>query len=256
MTVPIAQPPDSGRRGPGRPPEDPASARGQLAALIRGLRTSQGLTLARLSVLTGYSVQHLGAVERGQVVPSEAVVSACEDVLAAGGQLAALFPGVIREQARTRHAREAARHGARTLPAIGTEWPQLAFAARRPSTVSGTLVEDLEQITDRHRLLYHELSSGEMLGPVEAHLSLLASLMRGSQPDPLRHRIASAAAEAAGLAAWLWLDLGDQVKAMMLYEMADGLLGQSGNPALRLCHWLPCPGRRRHRRARTGGLPC
>jgi hypothetical protein len=33
-----------------------------------------GLTLQNLAELTGYSWQHLGAVERGQVVPSENLI--------------------------------------------------------------------------------------------------------------------------------------------------------------------------------------
>src|SRR5258708_38618829 len=95
------------------------------------------------------------------------------------------------------------------------------------------VIEDLEQITDRQRVLYHELSSAEMLVPVEAHLGLLASLLRGSQPEPVRHRIASAAVEAAGFAAWLWFDLGDQVKMGALYEMAASLLHEAAHPGPR-----------------------
>jgi tetratricopeptide (TPR) repeat protein len=81
-------------------------------------------------------------------------------------------------------------------------------------------------------VLYHALASAELLIPVEAHLSLLVSLLRGSQPEPLRHRIASAAVEAAGFAAWLWFDLGDQFKMGARYELADELLGEAGNPSL------------------------
>ena len=94
------------------------------------------------------------------------------------------------------------------------------------------VVEDLEQITDRQRVLYHELSSAEMLVSIEAHLGLLASMLRASQPEPVRHRIASAAVEAAGFAAWLWFDLGDQFKMGALYEMTASVLQEAGNPAL------------------------
>jgi hypothetical protein len=219
------------RRGPGRPPkpqQHAGSALAQLGGLIRCLRGDRGLTLMSLGALTGYSWQHLGAVERGQVVPSEAVIVACERVLAAGGQLAAAFPVVVREQASRRHNREASRRDVST----GADWCRLAAAARRPSVVSSALVEDLEQISARQRVLYHELSSAEMLVSVEAHLGLLASLMRGTQPEPVRHRVASAAVEAAGFAAWLWLDLGDQFKMGMRYKMAAGLIEEAGNPAL------------------------
>jgi tetratricopeptide (TPR) repeat protein len=233
--MPTSAGPGQPRRGPGRPakpPADASSALAQLGGLVRRIRGERGLTLMSLGELTGYSWQHLGAVERGQVVPSEAVVAACERVLAAGGELVALFPAVVREQASRRHGKEAARRADATRTDPGVDWARLGAAARRPSAVTVTLVDELEEITDRQRVLYHALSSAEILIPVEAHLSLLASLLRGTQPEPLRRRIASAAVEAAGFAAWLWFDLGDQFKMGALYEMADGLSGEAGNPAL------------------------
>jgi tetratricopeptide (TPR) repeat protein len=226
----------SPRRRPGRPPKpltDSSSAIAQLGALLRRLRTVRGLTLMSLGELTGYSWQHLGAVERGQVVPSEEVIVACERALTAGGHLIARFPAVVREQAHERHGREAARRTESPRPDPHVDWIRLTAASRRPSTVSETIVAELEQITDRHRTLYHELASGEMLVSVEAHLGLLTSLLEGAQPEPIRHRIASAAAEAAGFAAWLWFDLGDQHKMRMFYEMAADLLTESANPSLR-----------------------
>ena len=233
--MPTSAGPRQPSRGPGRPPKpqgDSSSALARLGGLVRCLRGERGLTLMSLGELTGYSWQHLGAVERGQVVPSEAVVVACERALAAGGQLAALFPAVVREQASHRHSREAARRGDAMRTDLDVEWARLGAAARRPSAVSVPVVEELEQITDRQRVLYHELSSAEILVSVEAHLSLLVSLMRGTQPEPLRHRIASAAVEAAGFAAWLWFDLGDQFKMGALYDMAGDLFAEAGNPAL------------------------
>jgi len=199
---------------------------------MRQLRADRGVTLMTLGGMTGYSWQHIGAVERGQVAPSEELVVACERVLAAGGRLVALFPAVVREQARLRHEREAARRDNTTRIDGDIDWCRIAASAQRPSMVSAAMVEELEQITDRQRILYHELSSAEMLISVEAHLSLLISLMRGSQNAPVRHRIASAAVEAAGFAAWLWFDLGDLFKTNKLYELAGSLLGESGNPAL------------------------
>lgn len=223
------------RRGPGRPPkpqDNSSSALAQLGALVRRLRGERGLTLMSLGELTGYSWQHLGAIERSDVVPSEAVVVACERALSAGGRLVALFPAVVREQASNRHSREAARRAGTVQCDRDVEWARLLAAARQPSAVSSALLEDLEQITDRQRVLYHELSSAEMIISVEAHLSLLISLMRGTQPEPIRHRIASAAVEAAGFAAWLWYDVGDQFKMGSFYQMADDLLAEAGNPAL------------------------
>src|SRR5260370_23378090 len=91
--------PGQPRRGPGRPPkpqENPSCALAQLGGLVRRLRAGHGLTLMRLGELTGYSWQHLGAVERRQGLPSEAVVVAVDRALAPGGQIVALCPAVGR----------------------------------------------------------------------------------------------------------------------------------------------------------------
>ena len=60
------------KRGPGRPAKDLDPGMSLLAALgarMRELRKARSLTLMELGELTGYSWQHLGAVERGTVAP-------------------------------------------------------------------------------------------------------------------------------------------------------------------------------------------
>ncbi|WP_395110615.1 helix-turn-helix domain-containing protein [Actinomadura sp. SCN-SB] len=222
------------RRRAGRPPKPldaSASALARLGAQLRQLRLEQGLTLARLGELTGYSWQHLGAVERAKVAPSQDVVAACERALTAGGRLVSLFPAVVGEQAAIRHTREAARHAHTPVPDQDVDWSHLATAAAS-SSVSAGMVEQLELITDRQRSLYHELTSAQMLVPVEAHLGLLMSLLKATHSDPLRHRIASAASEAAGFAAWIWHDLGDPYKLTRHYQTAARLRSEAANPAL------------------------
>lgn len=228
-------PPPRPGRGPGRPakPLDPsASLLAHLGAELRRARLQRRLTLIRLGELTGYSWQHLGNIERGRVVPTENVVLACERALSTGGRLASLVPGVIREQAAQRHAREAARHHAAPAPGEDIDWSRLAAAAARPSAVNADMVAELEAITDRQRRLYHELTSAQMSVPVEAHLGLLIALLGNASSTALRHRIASAAGEAAGFAAWIWHDLGDPHKSALYYRTARDLLPEAGNPAL------------------------
>jgi tetratricopeptide (TPR) repeat protein len=178
---------------------------------VRRLRIDRGLTLGQLGRLVGYSGQHLGAVERGTGVPSELVVSACDAAVLANGRLVSMLPAVIREQARVRHQHEAARRPARQV----------------------CDQDDLELITDRQRRLYHELSSAEMLVLVQAHVGLLVSLLDSAAPDSLRHRVASAAAEAAGFAAWLWYDLGDLYTMSHYYRQAALAVDESSNAGLR-----------------------
>ncbi len=133
MTPPATPTP---RRGPGRPPkhqDDTSSALSQLGALIRERRVERGLTLMAVGELTGYSWQHIGAIERGQVAPSEDLITACERALAAGGQLVVMFPAVVREQASVRHRREAARREGTVREEPDVDWARLTAAAHRPS---------------------------------------------------------------------------------------------------------------------------
>lgn len=227
--------PERSRRRPGRPAkavDASASALARLGSELRRLRLEQGLTLIQAGELTGYSWQHLSAVERAGIVPAEDVVVACERALASGGRLISLYPAVVREQAAERHAREAARRAAAHLSEPEVDWGRLAATAIRSEAVTADMVEELELITDRQRSLYHELTSAQMLVPVEAHLGLLMSLLKSAQGSPVRHRIASAAAEAAGFAAWIWYDLGDEYKMAQHYRTANGLLAEAEHPAL------------------------
>ncbi|MDR8409487.1 hypothetical protein MTP10_12125 [Nonomuraea sp. 3-1Str] len=165
-----------------------------------------------MSELTGYSWQHLGAIERGSVAPSESVISSCDAALGAGGVLNGLLPGVIREQAHLRHNSDAARRTGSVEPASAVEWERLSAVSTFPSAVSKGVVQDIEAITAHQRHLYHQLTSAQMLAPVDGHLGLLLSLLDTPGTDSLRRRLASAAGEAAGFAAWIWFDLGDPFK--------------------------------------------
>jgi tetratricopeptide (TPR) repeat protein len=155
-----------------------------------------------------------------------------------------MLPAVIREQARVRHQHEAARRPGRSTDLVGAkarhvcdqdelDWARLADAARRPSRLNRAVVDDLELITQRQRRLYHELSSAEMMVHVQAHGGLLVSLLDSAAPDSLRQRIASAAAEAAGFAAWLWYDLGDLYTMSHCYRQAGLAAKESSDTGLR-----------------------
>lgn len=235
-------------RGVGRPvkPQDGSeSSLTALGAQLRRLRMQRALTLQNLAELTGYSWQHLGAVERGQVVPSENLIVACDSSLLANGKLIAMLAVVISEQAHVRHQNAAARRGSPTpVPRGGRgpgetpdcspdlDWERLADASRRPSRITTVIVEDLELITDRQRRLYHNLSSAEMLACVQSHLGVLTTFLGYQQSAALRHRIASATAEAAGFAAWLWFDLGDTFRANQGYRQAHGAVAEATNRGL------------------------
>jgi transcriptional regulator with XRE-family HTH domain/tetratricopeptide (TPR) repeat protein len=109
---------------------------------------------------------------------------------------------------------------------------RLASAARRPSRVDPVAVEHLELVTQTHRSLYHHLSSAELIPAVTGHLQVTTLLLRGTQPLPLRRRLAAIAGETAGHAAWLFHDLGDQYNAAHYYAVAEVAIREAGDPAL------------------------
>ncbi|NUW36280.1 helix-turn-helix domain-containing protein [Nonomuraea sp. SMC257] len=224
------------KRRRGRPPKELTPGSSLLAALgakLRELRKARSLTLVQLSELTGYSCQHLGAIERGAVAPSESVISSCDAGLGAGGVLNGLLPGVIREQAHLRHNSDAARRTGSLQHGPAVDWERLSTASTRPSAVSKAVVEDIEAITAHQRHLYHQLTSAQMLAPVDGHLGLLLSLLDTPSTDSLRLRLASAAGEAAGFAAWIWFDLSDPFKMTYRYRTALSALTEAGDLGLR-----------------------
>lgn len=227
-----------GRRGrPAKPVDGSSSAQAFLGAELRRLRLERGMVLADLGRCTGFSAQHIGAVERGASPASEQFVTACDAGLGAGGWLAAQFDAVIREQAAVRHQRQARRRAVPTPAATdggdGTEvdWTRVAAAARVRCRPSAEVVNNLALITDRHRVLYHLLPAGQMIGPAEAHLGTLAALLRVS-PERAGRRLAAMAQETAGLVAWLHHDLADVRASERAYQTAESLLKSSGDRAL------------------------
>ena len=162
------------RRGRGRPAKalDPnASLRAALGAKLRELRNQRELTLTQLAKLTGYSCQHLGAIEQNAVAPSESAIASCDAALSAGGALTSMFPAVIREQAHVRHRNTASRRE----PIV--DWERLHACTGRTSTVTPAVANDIEAITTHQRRLYHELTSAQMLQPVDGRDTVIGLIM-------------------------------------------------------------------------------
>ena len=109
---------------------------------------------------------------------------------------------------------------------------RLASAARQPSRVNPVAVEHLELVTQTHRSLYYDLSSVELIAAVTGHLQVTTLLLGGTQPLPLRRRLAAIAGETAGHAAWLFHDLGDEYSAAHYYAIAEVAIREAGDPAL------------------------
>jgi transcriptional regulator with XRE-family HTH domain len=100
------------RRGrPPKPVDPDASCAARLGAGIRTRRLDEGLTLAALGALVGYSPQHVSECELGKAYVSSTFVARCDEALAAAGAITCLLPAVLDEQSARRDARSLARGG-------------------------------------------------------------------------------------------------------------------------------------------------
>ncbi|MGH3831057.1 MAG: hypothetical protein ACRDRS_11515, partial [Pseudonocardiaceae bacterium] len=84
------------------------------------------------------------------------------------------------------------------------------------------------EITMLTNQTWRSLGHGKPLVP-----SRWQATVDSAAPDSLRHRVASAASEAAGFAAWLWYDLGDQYTMSHCYRQAGLAADESSNAGLR-----------------------
>ena len=88
-------------------------------------------------------------------------------------------------------------------------------------------VDELETVTDAQRRLYHSMPARSIWPLVEGHLRVLIDLTRAPQPELVHRRVAALGGEAAGLLAWLALDLGYERGREQLYDIALSLTGEA-----------------------------
>ena len=104
--------------------------------------------------------------------------------------------------------------------------PGLGGPGAAPRLNAGN-VDELETVTDAQRRLYHSMPARLIWPSVEGHLRLLIDLTRASQPEPVHRRVAALGGEAAGLLAWLALDLGNERGRERMYDIALSLTNEA-----------------------------
>lgn len=185
------------------------------------LRAERGLSLQRLGELVHYSRSHLSDLERGVKQPSTATAKRLDDVLSAGGYLAAL----------------AARSRAQPDDG-GTGWlddPQEIEQRRRRVAASNI---------DEAKLQYLEGAVLRLIAEYERHpATVMASqtlrlrryvdeVLAGRQHPPQRERLYAVAVHLCGLLGTLAVDLGLHVHARAYGLEAFDLADASGHPDL------------------------
>lgn len=99
--------------------------------------------------------------------------------------------------------------------------------SRKAFRLNAGNIDEIETVTDAQRWLYHSMPARLIWPSVEGHLRLLIDLTRAPQREPVHRRVAALGGEAAGLLAWLALDLGDERARERLYNIALSLTAEA-----------------------------
>lgn len=111
--------------------------------------------------------------------------------------------------------------------------PGLVSSGQTAPRLSAANVASVEMVTDAQRQLYHSVPARSLWSAVKGHLELLVELVRGPQPEQVRRQVAALAGEAAGLLAWLALDLGEERWRERMYDIALSLTAEAEAQELR-----------------------
>ena len=206
-----------------------------LGAVLRRLRTLQGLTQADLGRLAGYGGSYISAVERAAVHPSHELVERCDQVLEADGVLLMLW-------SLADAGAGPAAAGATEPPAEAPDgWPgpdQAVFeameVARRaeasglgPGTLSG-----VERAVARLREAAAGTPPEALIPAVRAQLGYAGRLLERRPTLGQHRRLLAAAGWLSVLLAQLLYDAGDREAAEASRDAAFRLAGQAGHTEL------------------------
>jgi hypothetical protein len=184
----------------------------------------RGSDLGRLCDARGWSRSQLlrelrsAAAQRSEVLPGDDSLRRMTRQWVNGDRgLSPFYVGLLATVFGTPFA------GGRAGDAEGDAEPDVDLAAliARSTSVDATLIDLLEAQTDQLRALDRRLGAAHGLSQTTAHLDQMSDLLRYSLPGRHRYRdrLAGAVADAAALAGWQALDLGQPHKAWLLHDV-------------------------------------
>jgi transcriptional regulator with XRE-family HTH domain len=208
-----------------------------LGALLRRLRTFNGLTQAGLGRRTGYHGSYIGAVERSVVRPSRELVERCDEALQADGVLLMLWPlvdpeGTLPATDGDEPALEAAAPDARPGPDGAVfEAVEVARRAEASELGPGTLA-GVERTVARLRDAAAGTPPGELLPAVLSQLGYVGRLLERRPTLAQHRRLLVAAGWLSVLVAQLSFEAGDREAAEASRDAAFRLARQAGHAEL------------------------
>jgi transcriptional regulator with XRE-family HTH domain len=215
-----------------------ASSTACLGALLRHLRTLQGLTQAGLGAAAGFDGSYVGAVERAAVRPPRDLVERCDRALGAGGLLLALWPPADAEwQARPTPA--GAGHPAPEAPDARPDAEAEAVLeamelARRAEAcdVGPETLDGIERAVERLGRAASATPPAALIPAVRSRRRYVERLLAGRLTLGRRRRLLVAAGRLSLELARLHFDAGEREAAEANRDAALRLARQAGEAEL------------------------
>lgn len=183
------------------------------------LMDEQGLGVRALARRVPCDPALISRYRNGRERPSAKVATRLDELLGAGGQLAALVP---RQVPRVP-----------TVGAVGIEpdpdlYDRITKAVADPVRVDRAVVEWLERTLAEHRRAEDTLGAAPLIGLVREQLSAVAAFTRAA-PGPLADRLVGLAAEYAQFLAWMCIATRKHAAALAWYDRAGDWAVQAGD---------------------------
>ncbi|HEX7149731.1 MAG TPA: helix-turn-helix transcriptional regulator [Actinomycetota bacterium] len=208
-----------------------------LGAILRRLRTLEGLTQVGLGRRVGYGGSYISAVERAAVRPSHELVERCDEALQADGVLLMLWSLADPEASPP----EPGTTGPATTVAAPDDWPgrdrtvfeavEVARWAEASGVGPGTLA-GIERTVARLRAAAAGTPPRELVPPVLAQLRYVGRLLERRPTLAQHRRLLVVAGWLSVLLAQLWFEAGDREAAEASRDAAFRLGRQAGHAEL------------------------
>jgi transcriptional regulator with XRE-family HTH domain len=192
---------------------------------IRKFRVERGLSqdfvAGRSAISTGWFLR----IENGQVEPRFAHVVAIASALGVDlGQLVA-------DESFDQPLQPSAGRGAAVEPTVDLE--RLHRARQRPATIDEPFLDHLESFLRWYWSAYHTTAPTLLLPPVAAHVTSLWPLVDETLGETIARALRSLIGNAASLAGWLALRLGNRASSSVYWSLAEALATEAEDQVLR-----------------------
>jgi hypothetical protein len=198
------------------------------AGALDALMSERGVSASALARRVPCDRALICRYRKGKQRPSARMAGLVDDILDAGGQLAALAA----PQPPTRRAVLAGGLLAGGLVGIGAEnLDRIAWAQQRPAHADVAAAESLAGVLAAQRRADDALGSAALLGPVMAQLAAIEELVREAR-GPARAAVLDVAQQWTQFAGWLHMNSRDFPAAQALCRQVLELAAEAGDATM------------------------